>query len=352
MFPFKKKAKYPRVCIVCTVFSLFEYLLYSSYEEIKNTYFIFEDWLYKDFGEKFDNSFRMPAWGTGFFWNPNLIWIRWYYIKWFKLPNLKGSELFTLDHLSYHAVFIGKHKYTLLEDAPYCHSIMYNKNVNFSSIREKWYEHHPSLIQRLLFRFRKKVYGPVYFNRWGKNDLCSDLILSTDDYLDYFSKKNMHRMNFKGLWDTFTNQKKDFILNVFDMTLDDVNVLMSKNIIILTMPFYPDYLSYEEHEHIWKQIISKYPKSDVLVKPHPRDNYRYEENISGISVFGKKIPTQFLEVLDLSFNKAVTAYSTAVFGVNVKEIDWYGTQVSKKLYDIIGDYSPTLNRTKVNYCTL
>lgn len=351
LFKFKRKKKYPRICMVCTVYSLLEYLLYSSYEEIKNTFFVIEDWMYDEFGDKLPAFYRMPEWKGGLLWNPNLVWIRWYYIKWFKLPSFKNAQLFTLDHLSYHPVLIGRHQYTLLEDGPYCHSVMYSDNLLYSYQEEKRLANLPTFKQRVLFRFRKKVYGPVYFNRWGKNDMCSDIILSTDDYLEYFSKKTLHRIVFRELWDTFTIQKQDFILKVFNMTREDVILLTSKKIIIFTQAL-TDYISTEEHSNIWKAIISKYPLSEVLVKPHPRDNYEYENDIEGLTVFRKKIPSQFFEVLNLQFSKAVTAYSSSVFHLNAKEIDWYGTEVSENLLKRIGPKPFIPAGIKVNRCKL
>ena len=351
MINLKKKKKYPRACISCTVFSLLEYLLYSSYEDIKKTFYIFEDWMFPDFGDKFENTYRMPAWKSGLFWNSNVVWIRWYFIKWFKLPSFRNVDLFTLDHLSYHAIFIGHHRYSLLEDGPYCHSVMFNDNLLYSLAEEKYFQNLPTLKRKLLFRFRKMVYGPVYFNRWGKNDLCSDMILSTDDHLDYFDKKTIHRISFKGLWNTFSIQKQDFILNVFNMTREDVAMLTSKRIVIFTQAL-TDYISKEEHVSIWKAIISKYPLSDILLKPHPRDDYEYEKEIEGLMVFRKKIPSQFFEVLNLQFSKAVTAYSSSVFNLNAKEIDWYGTEVNETLLKRLGTQPFIPDGVKVNKCKL
>lgn len=337
--------------MLCTVYSLFEYLLYSSVEEIKNTFFVFESWMYPDFGDKFEHSYCMSGRGFGDRWK-NVSWLYWYCIKWFKLPDYRKSDLFTLDHLPHYAVLIGRHKYTLLEDGPRCHSVMMNTKVPWSVYEEKQYENHPSKSERLLFRFRKKVYGPVYFNRWGRNHLCTDIILSTDDELDYFKSKTVHRIKIEGIWDTFSSQKQDLILKTFGMTHDDIELLTSKKIIILTQPLYPDYISKEEHGDIWKRIISKYPIEDVLVKPHPRDFYPYENDIEGLSVFRKKIPSQFFEVLNLEFNKAVTTFTSAVFGLSVKEIDWYGTEVSETINNRIGSDPYIPDGLTVNHCKL
>ncbi len=350
MLAFHKK-RYSRICIVCTVYSLFEYLLYSSYEEIEDTFFIFEKWMWPQFGNKFNNSYCMHARGMGRR-GRNIMWIYWYYLKWFRLPAFKGAELFTLDHLPYHPIFIGRHKYTLLEDGPYCHTVKMKNNVPYSVFEEREAEHLPTFSERFFFKFRKIVYGPVYFNRWGKNNICSDIILSTDDYLDYFKDKTIHHIKLNGIWDSFPINKQEFILNVFNMTTDDINLLRSKKVIILTQPLWPDYISEEEHGNVWKSIISKYPISDILVKPHPRDNYKYENDIEGLTVFRKKIPSQFFDVLNLHFSKAVTTFSSSVFGLNATEIDWYGTEVSQTIFDRIGSNAFIPDGMKVNHCKL
>lgn len=349
----KKKQRQTRVCMVCTVYALFEYLLYSSYEEIKNTYFILEEFLFKEFGNKFEHSFCVPGRGYGDRWR-NVVWPYYYFMKWFRLPRLKDKELFVQDHLPYHAIFIGKHKYTLVEDCPYIHSLMLKNNFLFSTCEEQEYEKLPYGKGKLAFQFRKKVYGPVYFNRWGKNRICTDLLLSTDDHLDYFDSKTIHHINTKGIWDTFSLQKQELILNVFDMNQEDVELLRSKRIIILTQPLYPDHIGIEEHGDIWKKIISKYPINDVIIKPHPRDLYDYEKDFDGLTVFRKKAPSQFFDVLDLKFDKAVTAFSSAVFGLDAKEIDWYGTEVSETIHNKLDSKKiiPNIDSFKVNYCKI
>ena len=344
------RKKYQRVCMVCTVYSLLEYLLYSSIEEINNTFFVFEDWMWKDFGDKFNNAYRMSE--RGFNMSRNTAWLYFKYVKWFKLPNYRNSELFTLDHLPHHTVFIGHHKYTLLEDGPYCHSVMLKNNLRYSTYEEKKYEHLPTFKKRMAHRLRKLVYGPVYYNRWGKCHLCTDLILSTDDDLYYFKNKTVHHIDFKGIWSTFSSQKQDLILKAFDLNQDDIELLVSKKIIILTQPLFPDYISEQEHGDIWRKIISKYPIEEVLVKPHPRDFYPYENDFEDLSVFRKKIPSQFFEVLNLEFHKAVTTFTSAVFGLNVKEIDWYGTEVSETIHDRIGSKPFIPDGMMVNHCKL
>lgn len=336
--------------MICTVYSLFEYLLYSSVEEISNTFFVIEDWMWKDFGDKFNNAYRMSERVLSL--PRNTAWLYFKYIKWFKLPNYRNSDLFTLDHLPHHPVLIGHHKYTLLEDGPYCHSIMLTNNIKNSTFEEKRYEHLPTFKKRMAHRLRKLVYGPVYFNRWGKCHLCTDLILSTDDDLYYFKNKTIHRINFKGIWNTFSVQKQELVLKAFDLNQEDVDLLVSKKIIILTQPLFPDYISEQEHGDIWRKIISKYPIEEVLVKPHPRDFYPYENDFEGLTVFRKKIPSQFFEVLNLEFHKAVTTFTSAVFGLNVKEIDWYGTEVSEVIHDRIGSKPFIPNGMTVNHCKL
>jgi hypothetical protein len=307
--------------------------------------------MWPDFGDKFENSYCMVERGFRKKWE-YVAWLYWYLIKWFKLPNYKDADLFTLDHLPHYPVLIGKHKYTLLEDGPFCHSVMMKNNLPYSTFEEQEYLLNLSIVEKGLFKIRKKLYGPVYYNRWGKNKYCTDIILSTDDYLDYFKTKKIHRLKFEGIWDSFSDEKQELILKSFDMTRDDVSLLKSKKIIILTQPLYPDYISNEEHGEIWRRIISKYPLNEIIVKPHPRDNYKYEDDFIGLPVFRKKIPSQFFEVLNLEFQKAVTTFTSAVFGLKVHEIDWYGTEVSDTIHKRIGGKPFIPEGLEVNHCKI
>ena len=349
---FFQKKRYPRVCMVVTVYGLFEYILYSTVEEVKKTYYVLPVFMWKEYGKHFQNSFCMPDRGYGDRWK-NLLWGYFYLLKWIKLPSFKGAELFVHDHMPNYAVFIGRKKYTLLEDGPYCFSAMMNNNYKYSTYEEKEYEKLPIGKGRLAFLFRKIMYGPVYFNRWGKNRLCTDIVLSTDEHLDYFDKKTIHRIKLQGIWDTFSYQKQELLLNVFGMNHKDIDLIKSKKIIILTQPLYPDFIGREEHQEIWKKIITKYPIDEIIVKPHPRDQYEYEKDVENLFVFRKKIPSQLFEVLNLEFDKAVTTFSSAVFGLNANEIDWYGTEVSESITKRnIASRNILPEGFKVNFCTL
>ena len=153
---FFRKKKYSKICMICTVYSLFEYLLYSSVEDIKKTFFVFESWMWPDFGDKFENSYCMVERGFRKKWE-YVAWLYWYLIKWFKLPNYKDADLFTLDHLPHYPVLIGKHKYTLLEDGPFCHSVMMKNNLPYSTFEEQEYLLNLSIVEKGLFKIKYTI---------------------------------------------------------------------------------------------------------------------------------------------------------------------------------------------------
>ncbi len=332
------KKKFSRICNVNTQYSLLLYLVYSSWDEICDTFFIFAGNAFKRFNAKqkfkyYNQDFRwisIPV--ISFYVNILHYW----YIKKTRLPKFSHAQLFTQDHLLKDNILIWKHPYTLIEDAPHCFRDTYWYSKSKIS-REYEEERKKELTYKLL---KKHICGPAFYNRFGNNPLCTDVLLTYDDDLDYLKNKKLHYMDFRGKWDSFPEEKKQFILKVFELDEDDIKIFSSRKIVIFTQPLTIKYLSKERHKEIYSSIIRNYPQNDIIIKVHPRDLYPYENDFPDAVVFRKATPSQLFDLLGISFDKVVTLFSTAVVGVKFKELDWYGTEYVPELKNIFGKIEP------------
>ena len=83
---------------------------------------------------------------------------------------------------------------------------------------------------------------------------------------------------------------------------------------LLTNPLFSDaYLPSEEsHIKFYKDIIQKYFRNPVLIKPHPRDTVDYKSSFPECAVVDKNISSEILSFSqDLKFGTVLTLYSTS-----------------------------------------
>lgn len=324
------KNRFNRFCHVGSIYSLLLYIAYSTDEQIKNTFYIF-DWMIPDeFTQKFKKSYHFHRHA---FIPRKFSWIDLFVQKKMFCPIIsKESELFANDHLWSSSAVIGKHSYTLLEDsAGIC------SNYLCGHLWRKYECYRNSK----LYKIRKFLFGPVEGFPHANNEFCTDLLLTTDDCPDYVCKKVIHRINWFGLWNTFSEWKREYIMNVYNFSTEDFDLIKMKNIILFTQPLYPDIVSAKEHERIYRAIIEKYPKEKLLVKTHPRDKFPYEKISEKLTIFRKMLPSQIFDMLGIKFKTAVTVYSSAAKNFEYPiTIDWYGTECSDELYKKSGHKIP------------
>lgn len=190
----------------------------------------------------------------------------------------------------------------------------------------------------------KLLYGEIYYQRFGNNKLCQDVILTHDEHLEYLKGKKMHLVNINEEWEKSSVFKRDFITSIFSISKDDISILRTKKTVVFTQPLYPDFISKEEHANIYKKIIVKYSVADIVVKPHPRDHYKYENDFHDLYVLRSPVPSQLLDLLEIKFDKAITLFSTAVKSLSYDiSIDWYGFAGNKTLKSLIGNVSIPYN---------
>ena len=342
----KINSKVEKICNVCTMYSLFLYLLCNKESEIEKTFFIFNPaGIPKSIRCNFKRSYTMPDYNSFSIICKILISLFGFayfkYIRWSKLPKWdRNTQIVGNDFSRYDPIVIGKNNYTVIEDAP---NGFYQSYLGFfeqfDKKAKKW---------GVLYKIMKWLYGETYYQRFGNNRLCTDVILTQNENISYLRSKNIHHVNIFKEWENSSRAKRDMIIRTFSISYNDINALRTKKLVVFTQPLYPDFITKEEHAKIYKKIIEKYPIEDVVVKTHPRDSYYYEKDIHGLYVFRSPVPSQLLDLLEIKFDKAITLFSTAVKTIPYDiSIDWYGFAGNRTLESIIGNVTVPINANKI-----
>lgn len=163
--------------------------------------------------------------------------------------------------------------------------------------------------------------------------------------LEYEEK--VERINLKELWQKKSEGEKKEILDIFNIRKSILEKISNKKIILFTQPLSEDGIIEEaEKIELYKKIIAKYNEKELVIKTHPREKTKYEEIFKKSLVIKETFPSEILSFIGFKPEKAVTIFSSAVFGVgeNVK-IDFYGTEIHQKLYNKFGSCSKIMRTT-------
>ena len=325
------KNRIERVCIVGTVYSFLLYLLYCSEQEFKNTFFFVGDTLasllkgkgidYHCFNGEKKRIYR------------SIFKISLKFFSHFRWSFLKTAKIFGQDHIQFFSGLVKDRNYSLLEDAPsffssFSNSFWYKQN---QKLRDGWKKNIISLL-----------YGKTFVWRFGESNQCENIILTQENDLKFLKNKTTTLLDLEKTWQNSSEEKQKLILNLFNVDLSAPIFSAKKSIILLTQPFYVEVPNFSEEEQVelYKEIIERHDKNEVILKAHPRDKINYHKSFSDIEVFDKPIPMQFLSILGVKFEKAVTVSSSAALDFPYKiEVEKIGLSCRKKLEDYFGAQS-------------
>lgn len=154
-------------------------------------------------------------------------------------------------------------------------------------------------------------------------------------------------LNLNELWKKKTKEEKTKILSCFYIDENFIKKLKKKKIILFTQPLSEDkILSEEEKLLIYKKIVNKYNVNDIILKKHPREKTNYSLYFKEVLIIDKKFPAEIYNLMDITFEKGVTLFSTAVLNIKSKEIDFYGTEIHPKLLKKFGSMDHIIKRNK------
>ena len=337
MFLIKKNQ---RVCYVGTVYSLLLYLLHSSVEDIKQTFFVFAYGIPDSICRRFEHYYILDH---NVFKNEHPIafkltkyrkleWIMGIPIKLLIWKNVGFKyKLYAQDHLFFSTEVIRNHDYILIEDSAKIFTNV-NNGLFYQSIWKKRSDKS--------FQLLKLLYGETLYGSFGKNKCCKEVLLSEDDNHTSIKDKVKHICNIYDSWRTSSIEKKEFINSLFDLKDNDFSALSRKNV-LFTQCFYPDILSEKEHAAIYELVLSKFPPDEIIIKTHPRDIFDYKSYFKEYDVFDKIVPAQLLSLNGITYNNIITVCSTSVANIKYNgKLIWFGTEMNEKIYKRFGHIEP------------
>lgn len=325
--------KITRICVVDSVFALVVYLIISTEEDLKRTHFFMSSGIQEYVRNKFspNMTYLKPV--------KKMHWIKMYMriltlrmkciLRWRDSDNL---EIFAQDHLYFSSAIIGKRKYTLLSDGPQFLSL-HKKSKYY--IEQEDYRQQSGITVRARRFFLYLLTGTTWNKSHGKNSQCKKIVLSEKECVDFVHTNDIELINFNDI----PYDKLIRILNIFDLSEEDIKILKEKKIIVLTQPFSTDrVISEMEQKQIYEDMLSNYNYNDVVIKTHPRDTFDYRKYFKDVYVIDKPIPMQLLDILNIVFQEAATVCSSAVTSIPYDiKVRWLGSSIHPNILKEFGD---------------
>ena len=323
---------FKRVYIGYTVYSLYLYLLFSTEDEINNTFFFFGEGIDKNIRDRFENKYYF---NNAQYENRNLFSrfiyrIRLRHQSHKKWPFLADAQLFAQDHFFFSAALIAKRNYTLIEEAP---------NV---FLRHRGYINKQKRTFLQIVYFAKKIFRHWIENSFtgdmGDNAQCQSVLMTNIESDSILKNKQLIQVNELEYWNKASESKRNLILSVFNITAEDVQQLRKRNIIVFTQNFATlGFLPEQELIDLYAGRLSKYSPDNILIKKHAFDKVDYKKYFPEAYIFDKIVPMQLINLLGVRYETAVTICSSAVLSFPYDiQIDWIGTEGNAKLFAAVG----------------
>lgn len=322
------------VCVAPSLFSFLLYQLLSDEKTAKEHTYYFVDAVPKcaqdqlmatAFVTKNDNSIK-------YFIQRRLHKINIALFKTLKYPFLRKAELYAFDCPCIN-LYIGNRPYYFLADAPNC--IAYNMQENSEEYRR---------IKRksnsVFGKLQKLIYGDVYVDYYSTNKWCKALYLTEENSSPVLQNKKVIIKPLKQMWEEASESKKKYILNLFNLSLDDLQIINSKPMVFFTQPLREDCgVNDEEYADIMQRVLSRYDIHDVMIKTHPRDRFPYNKYFPDLMVFDKPANSQFLQLLGWQPERVGTFFSTAIDSFpETIECDYFGVNIHPRVKERYGEY--------------
>lgn len=330
----KQSDEISHVCMCVSLFALLQYLLLQDDETAKKHTFYFSG-----YAVDVEISERLP----GVYFGIKAIGKKKKYFqrviskvilritqRW-KYPFLDSSKIFAQDH-GFLPSLIGKREYSLLSDGP---NFLTLNTQRTSAAYISQMKKNKTFVGRL----EQLLFGPLSTFNLGNNEQCKEIYLTEENISPVLEGKRVVINSLQELWDSSSEQKKQFILSVFDVHQDDIQLLNSRKIMFLTQPFVDDgVLTEQEYVQLLDLILSNYDENQLILKLHPRDNFNYSQYYPNIVIYKKKVNIQLLNLLGVQPNKVATICSTSIndFPESV-DADWYGPHIHPSILNFMGN---------------
>lgn len=204
---------------------------------------------------------------------------------------------------------IFKIKYNLLEDG--CDHFKIPSSTN---------------IPQTFFRTIDKLFG-----------VCTDYPMGLCPYIQSIEVNDINNLRFSStkfkeqskdsLFKKLNKNQKNEIINIFLPSCENYKIKKNSTLLITQPLFEDNLLNHKAKIALYSYLLKKYGKENIYIKPHPREKENYTYFFPNATIIKEnKIP---LEVILLnsthSFDNAITAYSTAIHGLNqIQERIYFG----------------------------
>ena len=322
------------VCICVVIYALLLYLLSHKLDTIlKHTVYVFDEGVSQNIRSKLPSVFIRSRYPQSFKYKilRKIIRFNTALSRQIKHPYIKKASIYAQDG-TYPSILIGNNNYALLTDGPN----FFTMHANNGSV---YLENSIKKSKSIVGRMEKIIYGAPFISNLGNNSQCTQIYLTEPNASPLLKDKELIIHSLKELWGKAEDEKKEFILYLFDITPDDISLLKTTPIFFFSQPCVVDgILTNTEYVGLLSKIFSKYDLTKLLVKTHPRDTFDYKKYFPEVKVFAKPVNMQLLSLLNLSFEKAVTIFSSAVFDLpeNI-EVDWFGVDIHPKIKQYMGN---------------
>ena len=241
------------------------------------------------------------------------------YFKLKKLNLSKNVKVYGADHIRGANFFLKRYEFYLIEDGM----------MNYAKQTYK------RTIKNLLFSKPKL----------GRDKNVKKIYLTGLAQIPEEIKDKVEIVDLKKLWKLKTKEEQEEILEVFGFNREILEKIKEKNTILFTQSLSEDgILNEQEKIELYSKIILKYPKEKLIIKTHPREKTNYIEFFKEILILDKSFPAEIFELLDIDFDRTITLFSTAAFGVKAKYIDFYGAEVNLKILEKVGNHDFIMKR--------
>ena len=158
-------------------------------------------------------------------------------------------------------------------------------------------------------------------------------------------KDKVEIVDLKEKWNKLPKEKKEQILNIFNIDKNELEMLSKdkEKILLLTQPLSEDgYISEDEKIKMYKDILMERGIKKIYIKKHPRETTDYKKIFKDKKVevvnISKEFPVELLPLLGINFDKSITIFSTsAFFFKKYGKVEFIGTKKYPSLYKIFGE---------------
>lgn len=320
------------ICLVTTVYSFFLYLLIKGYDE--NDIYIFTGWFPKEVSKNIKHI-QMPkvAFRDG---------AKMYPINSIKgiLQNIFGYCKFFYGYLKLRILFFIK---TFNKDIDiYGHaqtpfSFMFYENENCNIIEDGLINYTPDIrethkINPVIDTFLH-ICGIYFLN--AKEALGSHknikTVYLTNEFDHPLIKDKVRVINIEEMWNRLPDDEKKDILNMFNVDLENID-FDENTALILTQPLSEDRLTtFNEELEIYQEFFDEFKDSNIIIKPHPREEKDYKKLYPNVEVIDKNFPIELLTLIGIEPKVVCSFISTALLNFKDSEIYVYKGELKNEL---------------------